>query len=344
MDAGTRGRGRRRRRRPDRGARPRSGRPPGDGARARSPAGRRRSGGGVRRPSAAGAPQVHQTHGFLARIVVELREHLPRRPRCAAGGRRSHHVEHRRAGRAAPGRRGPGRADRPAHDVRVGAAPGRPGRARASRSAPTSRSRASRPRAAPRDDGAPTVTGVVLAGGEVVGADAVVAAMGRRSPVPAWLAEHGVEIAESIHPSGLMYLTRWYRLPPGAFAELDPKLGGDLQFVKYLGVPGDGDTLSITLAVRPDDHELRAGAERPGRLRGGLPAAAGAGPVLPGRPARAGRRRAPDGRAAQPRAGPSPTPRASRSCSGSTPSATPTPARTRCTGGAARWRSCRPCG
>ena len=28
-------------------------------------------------------------------------------------------------------------------------------------------------------------------------------------------------------------------------------------FVKYLGVPGDGDTLSITLAIRPDDTELR---------------------------------------------------------------------------------------
>jgi hypothetical protein len=35
------------------------------------------------------------------------------------------------------------------------------------------------------------------------------------------------------------------------------KLGGDLGFVKYLAVPGDGHTLSITLAIRPDDKELR---------------------------------------------------------------------------------------
>ncbi len=31
---------------------------------------------------------------------------------------------------------------------------------------------------------------------------------------------------------------------------LDAKLGGDLGFVKFLGIPGDGDTLSVTLAVR----------------------------------------------------------------------------------------------
>ena len=94
-------------------------------------------------------------------------------------------------------------------------------------------------------------------------ADLVVAAMGRRSAVPEWLAEHGVEVAETIHPSGLMYLSRWYRLPPGREATLDPKLGGDLGFVKYLGVPGDGDTLSITLAIRPDDRKLRAALSKP---------------------------------------------------------------------------------
>ena len=30
-----------------------------------------------------GAPQVHQTHAFLARTVVTLRDRLPRRPRAA---------------------------------------------------------------------------------------------------------------------------------------------------------------------------------------------------------------------------------------------------------------------
>src|SRR3546814_19740292 len=54
-----------------------------------------------------------------------------------------------------------------------------------------------------------------------------------------------------------MYLTRWYHRV-GSNDDLDPKLGGDLGFVKYLAVPGDGDTLSVTLAVRTDDSELRA--------------------------------------------------------------------------------------
>jgi hypothetical protein len=75
--------------------------------------------------------------------------------------------------------------------------------------------------------------------------------------VPAWLAELHVDIPETIRESGLMYLSRWYRFPPAFDGGLDPKLGGDLGFVKYLAVPGDGNTLSVTLAIRPDDTDLR---------------------------------------------------------------------------------------
>ena len=63
------------------------------------------------------------------------------------------------------------------------------------------------------------------------------------APLPAWLAAVGVDVAETVHESGLMYLTRWYRLPAGFSLPPDPKLGGDLGFVKYLAIPGDGDTL-----------------------------------------------------------------------------------------------------
>jgi hypothetical protein len=62
-----------------------------------------------------------------------------------------------------------------------------------------------------------------------------------------------------------MYFSRWYRFPHGPQALKDPKLGGDLRYVKFLGVPGDGDTLSVTLAVRTSDGALRAalaGADR----------------------------------------------------------------------------------
>jgi 2-polyprenyl-6-methoxyphenol hydroxylase-like FAD-dependent oxidoreductase len=103
----------------------------------------------------------------------------------------------------------------------------------------------------------PTVTGVALESGVTLAADVVVAATGRRGDVPAWLGAVGVEVPETVHESGLMYLTRWYRFPTVYERELEPKLGGDLQFVKYLAVPGDDRTLSITLALRPDDAPLR---------------------------------------------------------------------------------------
>ena len=107
-------------------------------------------------------------------------------------------------------------------------------------------------------DAPPTVDGVELADGTRVEADAVVLATGRRGAVGEWLTPLGVRVAETVRESGLMYMTRWYRHPPELDpTQLNPKLGGDLGFVKYLGVPGDGGTLSITLAIRADDGELR---------------------------------------------------------------------------------------
>jgi hypothetical protein len=53
-----------------------------------------------------------------------------------------------------------------------------------------------------------------------------------------------------------MYVSRWYSWP-GELDLKEAKLGGDLGFVKFLGIPGDAGTLSVTLAVRTDDHDLR---------------------------------------------------------------------------------------
>jgi 2-polyprenyl-6-methoxyphenol hydroxylase-like FAD-dependent oxidoreductase len=108
-----------------------------------------------------------------------------------------------------------------------------------------------------RHGGPPAVRGVRLRDGAVVDADVVVVAGGRRSPLPAWLADGGVTIPEEVVESGLMYFTRWYRYPEGPQSLRDPKLGGDLRFLKFLGVPGDGGTLSVTLAVATHDGELR---------------------------------------------------------------------------------------
>ena len=208
-----------------------------------------------------GAPQAHQTHGFLARIVAVLSERFPdvladlRAAGCTVlppamdlGGprpgdddlavlitrRTTFEWVLRRAALAEPG-----------VEVRTGA----PvlGLTAGDRQVP----------------GPPQVDGVRLDDGSRLAADLVVAATGRRGPLPAWLAAVGAAVDETVRESGLVYLTRWDRLPAGDDLVLDPKLGGDLGYVKYLGVPGDGGTLSITLAVRSHDTDLRAALADP---------------------------------------------------------------------------------
>lgn len=234
--------------------------------------------------SRPGAPQVHQTHGFLARVVVELRDHLPDvLDALLASGCTTMPMT------ADLGEPRPGDEDlavlivrrttfewvlrqavlaEPAVEVRPGVGVRGLSARRATATGPV------------------TVDGVELDDGSVVPADLVVAATGRRGDLPGWLRPHGIELPETVHESGLMYLTRWYRLP-GDELDLDPKLGGDLGFVKYLGVPGDGGTLSITLAVRTDDRELRralsadAGFEQACRLLPGPHQFFEQGPLTP---------------------------------------------------------------
>jgi 2-polyprenyl-6-methoxyphenol hydroxylase-like FAD-dependent oxidoreductase len=202
-----------------------------------------------------GAPQAHQTHGFLARIAVTLRDRFPdvlddlKSVGCTTLPLTANLGEPR-----------PGDEDLAVLVVRR-----------------TTFEWVLRQAALQQDhvrfrtgagvtglvaDGT-TVAGVVLDTGEVVAGDIVIASTGRRGDVPKWVSEAtGADIPETVRESGLMYLTRWYRLPPGHVPDL-AKLGGDLQFVKYLAVPGDGNTLSITLALNPDDKELRSALSDP---------------------------------------------------------------------------------
>ncbi|SRR5581483_9555494 len=196
-----------------------------------------------------GAPQVHQTHGFLARIKVLLRDRFPDvyEQLLAAGGLTMPTT-------ANLGEPQPGDEDLSVLIIRrttlewvlrqaVLAEPGVEIRTGVGVTGLVANDR--------------TVSGVHLDDATALTADLVVDAGGRRSALPAWFRDAGVELDETVRESGLMYLTRWYRYPGGALSLDDPKLGGDLGFVKYLGVPGDGETLSVTLAVRPDDAELR---------------------------------------------------------------------------------------
>jgi 2-polyprenyl-6-methoxyphenol hydroxylase-like FAD-dependent oxidoreductase len=211
-----------------------------------------------------GAPQVHQTHGFLARLVVELRQHFPdvlqalRDVGCVTMPAQNNLGDPQ-----------PGDEDlavlivrrttlewllreavlaEPNIDVRpgVGVSGLLPG-----------------PDPTAATLGIPSVGGVRLDDGTWLTADVVIDACGRRSPMPEWLHDMGVDVPETIHESGLMYLSRWYRVPPSLDVPLDAKLGGDLGYLKFLAVPGDARTLSITLAIRTHDSELRAALSDP---------------------------------------------------------------------------------
>ncbi len=119
------------------------------------------------------------------------------------------------------------------------------------------------------DDGGwrgPRITGVRLrpahspADGdhEVLDAPLVVAALGRRSAVPRWLGELGVDLPEHEEDTGLVYLSRFYRLHDGVVAPPSGgPIGGDLGYLKYAIFQGDNRTHSVTFALDTEDAELR---------------------------------------------------------------------------------------
>jgi 2-polyprenyl-6-methoxyphenol hydroxylase-like FAD-dependent oxidoreductase len=107
--------------------------------------------------------------------------------------------------------------------------------------------------------GRPEVTGVRLADGTTFEADLVVAAGGRRSNVPEWLAAiGGPAVPEQVDDTGIVYFSRFYRLRDGhEFPPRTGPIGGDLGYLKYGVFVGDNRTFSITLATPVADDELR---------------------------------------------------------------------------------------
>ena len=104
----------------------------------------------------------------------------------------------------------------------------------------------------------PVITGVETTAGRV-DADLVVDAGGRHSSITKLLAEIGVEVAEEKHPTGSVYLSRFYRLRPGA-VEPDQQAfsGGTLGYLGYGIFRGDNQTFSVTVVPGTDDPEIRA--------------------------------------------------------------------------------------
>ncbi|MFL6204435.1 MAG: FAD-dependent oxidoreductase [Acidimicrobiales bacterium] len=119
--------------------------------------------------------------------------------------------------------------------------------------------------------GAPLeVRGVRLADGRELPADVVVASTGRRDAVPTWFAEHDVIVAEEEHPTGTIYLSRFYRAAPGTDAPMGYQ-GGRRAGLGFVVAGADNGTYSATLAVPADDVELRTHLMEPDRYEAVLP-------------------------------------------------------------------------
>ena len=104
--------------------------------------------------------------------------------------------------------------------------------------------------------GAPLeVRGVRLDDGTELRADVVVASTGRRDAVPAWFAEHGVTVEEEEHPTGTIYLSRFYRATDSAPMGY---IGGRRAGLGFVVAGADNGTYSATLAVYNNDDEMRA--------------------------------------------------------------------------------------
>ncbi len=211
-----------------------------------------------------GATQMHQTHGFLARIVVLMRERFPDLLAALLDAGCS-----TISGTAALGDPLPGDEDLSILIVRRSTFEWVLRRAVADEPGVELRSVAGVAGLLGREtpDGSrKVVDGVKLEGGGEVRGDVVVAATGRRGEVPGWLAPLGVSVPETVRPSGLMYLTRWYRSTDPVAMPLGPKAGGDLGYLKFLVVPGDGATVSATIAISAEDRELRRVLSDPERF------------------------------------------------------------------------------
>jgi 2-polyprenyl-6-methoxyphenol hydroxylase-like FAD-dependent oxidoreductase len=115
-----------------------------------------------------------------------------------------------------------------------------------------------------REPGAPPrVVGVELRtsrrAGESLDADWVIDASGRRSRLPAWLEEAGVQRPrEEAEDCGIYYGSRFYRLRDGAEPpQRDTTVAADLGYLKFAIFHGDSRIFSITFAASPDDAPLR---------------------------------------------------------------------------------------
>jgi 2-polyprenyl-6-methoxyphenol hydroxylase-like FAD-dependent oxidoreductase len=111
----------------------------------------------------------------------------------------------------------------------------------------------------PTRPGTPHVTGVRSASGEEIRADLVIDALGRRSPVAAWLEAAGarspIEVRED---SGFVYYARYFRSPDGSLPAMIAPLLQDYGSVSILTLPADNGTWGVAFTTSSRDKPARA--------------------------------------------------------------------------------------
>lgn len=111
---------------------------------------------------------------------------------------------------------------------------------------------------APAVAGVPHVAGVRTSAGEQLDADLVIDAMGRRSPLPAWLGILGARpLAEQAEESGSIYYTRFFRSPTGEVPRVRTGLVTPFDSFSLLTLPGDAGTWSVTIVISARDKALK---------------------------------------------------------------------------------------
>ncbi len=112
---------------------------------------------------------------------------------------------------------------------------------------------------APVVPGIPHVSGLRLQNGTIVRADLVVDVAGRRSALPAWLAEIGARRpSEKLEDSGFVYFGRHFRSADGTLpAHLGPGLM-HIGTISSLSLPADKGTWSLGIVTTSADRALLA--------------------------------------------------------------------------------------
>lgn len=107
--------------------------------------------------------------------------------------------------------------------------------------------------------GVPHVSGVRTTDGDVIRADLVVDAMGRRSRFSDWaIAVGGRPPYEEVSDTGFAYYTRHYRSRDGSVPDFNGWVSTSTSTFSVLTVPTDNDTWSVAVVAMAGDQPLKA--------------------------------------------------------------------------------------